>query len=66
MVVTPTLTFKRDAHDHSVRYALSRSDSPMAVATYTYDSVPTDEKKAVPAEDELSAAFEQIEPTEDH
>ena len=48
-------------NDHSVRYALSRSDSPMAVATYTYDSLPTEEKKALPAEHELSAAFEQIE-----
>ncbi len=52
-------------NDHSVRYALSRSESPMAVATYTYESLPTDEKKALPAEDDLSAAFKQIEPAED-
>jgi len=52
-------------NDHSVRYALSRSDSPMAVATYTYDSLPTDEKKVLPAEDELSAAFEQIETSDE-
>ncbi len=69
---------KRDAHaqtvgilicgsknDHSVRYALSRSESPMAVATYTYESLPSDEKKALPAEHELSAAFKQIETTDD-
>lgn len=52
-------------NDHSVRYALSRSDSPMAVATYTYDSLPVDEKKALPAEHELSAAFEQLETNKD-
>lgn len=52
-------------NDHSVRYALGRSDSPMAVSTYTYESLPTDEKKALPGEEELSAAFEQIETTDD-
>ncbi|WP_460461661.1 PDDEXK nuclease domain-containing protein [Arthrobacter pigmenti] len=48
-------------NEHSVRYALARSDSPMAVSTYTYESLPVEEKKALPGEDELSAAFDQIE-----
>lgn len=47
-------------NEHSVRYSLSRSGSPMAVSTYTYESLPIAEKKALPGEDELSAAFEQI------
>ncbi|WP_051441981.1 PDDEXK nuclease domain-containing protein [Arthrobacter sp. H14] len=66
--------FKRAAHgatvgilicgsknEHSVRYALGRSDSPMAVSTYTYDSLPVEEQKAVPGESELSAAFDQVD-----
>lgn len=52
-------------NEHSVRYALTRSDSPMAVSTYTYESLPAAEKKALPGEDELSAAFEQIETRND-
>lgn len=47
-------------NEHSVRYSLSWSGSPMAVSTYTYESLPIAEKKALPGEDELSAAFEQI------
>lgn len=49
-------------NEHSVRYALSRADSPMAVSPYTYESLPPAEKNALPGEDELSAAFDQIEP----
>lgn len=52
-------------NEHSVRSALTRSDSPMAVSTYTYEALPAAEKKALPGEDELSAAFEQIEPRND-
>lgn len=52
-------------NEHSVRYALTRSDSPMAVSTYTYEALPAAEKRALPGEDELSAAFEQIEPRND-
>ncbi|MBB5643694.1 PDDEXK nuclease domain-containing protein [Cryobacterium roopkundense] len=46
-----------DRNDHTVRYALGRSGSPMAVSTYTYDSLPPSEKNALPAADELTAAF---------
>lgn len=51
-------------NEHSVRYALTRSESPMAVSTYTYEALPAAEKKALPGEDELSAAFEQIDTTD--
>ncbi|WP_294567748.1 YhcG family protein [uncultured Arthrobacter sp.] len=47
-------------NDHTVRYALGRSDSPMAVSTYTYESLPPAEQRALPAADELTAAFDQI------
>jgi len=35
-------------NDRSVRYSLGRSTSPMAVAAYTYDKLPADEKRALP------------------
>ncbi|MGP5071073.1 PDDEXK nuclease domain-containing protein [Arthrobacter rhombi] len=47
-------------NDHSVRYALSRSTSPMAVAAYTYDQLPTSEQDLVPAEDQLTAALDAL------
>lgn len=34
-------------NEHSVRYALTRSESPMAVSTYTYEALPPAEKKAL-------------------
>lgn len=37
-------------NDRSVRYSLGRSTSPMAVAAYTYDKLPADEKRALPNE----------------
>nr|WP_104081134.1 PDDEXK nuclease domain-containing protein [Cryobacterium sp. Y11] len=46
-----------DRNDHTVRYALGRSGSPLAVSTYTYDSLPPSEKNALPDADELTAAF---------
>ena len=46
-----------DRNDHTVRYALSRSGSPMAVSTYTYDSLPPSEKRALPDADELTSAL---------
>lgn len=51
-------------NEHGVRYSLSRSGSPMAISTYTYDALPVAEKQALPGEDELSAAFEQITSTD--
>ncbi|TFD80919.1 DUF1016 domain-containing protein [Cryobacterium sp. Sr8] len=46
-----------DRNDHTVRYALGRSGSPMAVSTYTYDSLPPSEKNALPDADELMSAL---------
>ncbi|RFA10707.1 hypothetical protein B7R54_16960 [Subtercola boreus] len=40
-------------NDHTVRYSLGRSDSPMAVATYAYESLPPAEQAALPDADVL-------------
>ncbi|MFE4080066.1 PDDEXK nuclease domain-containing protein [Paenarthrobacter sp. YIM B13468] len=48
-------------NDRSVRYSLGRSTSPMAVAAYTYDKLPADEKLALPNEGHLVAALERAE-----
>lgn len=47
-------------NDHSVRYALGRSTSPMAVAAYTYDELPEADRDLVPAEDQLTAALDAL------
>jgi RecB family endonuclease NucS len=47
-----------DRNHQTVRYALSRAGSPMAVATYTYDTLPAAEKNALPAAEQLLAAFD--------
>ncbi|WP_299169736.1 YhcG family protein [uncultured Arthrobacter sp.] len=52
-------------NEHTVRYALGRSDSPMAISTYTYESLPPAERNALPRAEELSAAFDQIDPPPD-
>lgn len=44
-------------NEHTVRYALGRAGSPMAVSTYTYESLPPAEKDALPRADELSATW---------
>lgn len=44
-------------NDHTVRYALSGTTTPMAVSTYTYDSLPPAEQSALPDADELAAAL---------
>lgn len=49
-------------NDRSVRYSLGRSTSPMAVAAYTYDKLPADEKVALPNEGHVVAALEWAEP----
>ena len=45
-------------NDQTVRYVLGLAGSPMAVATYTYDSLPPSEKNAFPAAVQLLAAFD--------
>ncbi|MDR6688303.1 putative nuclease of restriction endonuclease-like (RecB) superfamily [Arthrobacter sp. 1088] len=51
-------------NDRSVRYSLGRSTSPMAVAAYTYDKLPTSEQRALPNEGRLVAALEWVEPND--
>lgn len=46
-----------DRNDHTVRYALGRASSPLAVSTYTYDALPSTEQDALPDADELTAAL---------
>ncbi|MEV4902861.1 PDDEXK nuclease domain-containing protein [Citricoccus sp. NPDC055426] len=47
-------------NDHTVRYSLGRSTSPMAVAAYTYDQLTPADKNLVPAEDQLTAALDAL------
>lgn len=45
-------------NEQVVRYALSASTAPMAVAGYTYDTLPAAERAALPTATELAAALE--------
>lgn len=45
-------------NDHTVRYSLGRTTSPMAVATYTYDVLPAEVRKELPDADRLTAALD--------
>ncbi|MGW9552427.1 PDDEXK nuclease domain-containing protein [Citricoccus zhacaiensis] len=47
-------------NDHTVRYALGRSTSPLAVSAYTYDQLPAADRNLVPAEDQLIAALDAL------
>jgi len=47
-----------DKDDHIVRYTLSQAASPIAVATYTYKSLPPEERLALPDERSIIAALE--------
>ena len=53
-------------NERTVRYALARSTSPMAVAGYRYNELPAAEQAALPAEAELvdavSAALDRFDP----
>lgn len=53
-------------NDHTVRYALSGTDSPMAVSTYTYDTLPDAERSALPDAEQLSAALDIIPEDSSH
>jgi hypothetical protein len=41
-------------NEQTVRYALSRAGSPMAVSTYTYESLPPDEQLVLPRPADLA------------
>ena len=43
---------------HTVRYALGGAASPMAVSSYTYDTLPAAEQQALPTVEQLSAALD--------
>ncbi|WP_146082651.1 DUF1016 domain-containing protein [Rathayibacter sp. AY2B3] len=47
-----------DEDEHIVRYALSQAVSPIAVATYTYDALPDEERLALPDEQRIIAAID--------
>ena len=49
-------------NDRSVRYSLGRSTSPMAVAAYTYDTLPEAEQQVLPDEGHIVAALGWAEP----
>ncbi|TQF65301.1 DUF1016 domain-containing protein [Rhodococcus spelaei] len=52
-------------NDHVVRYSLAAATAPLAVANYTYDTLPAPVRELVPTGDELAsavaAAFSEIE-----
>lgn len=48
-------------NDHTVRYALGQTDALIAVSTYTYDTLPDDERNALPDEEKLIAALDWAE-----
>jgi hypothetical protein len=43
--------------ENTVKYALRASNAPMAVATYTYDTLPAGERAALPPVDVIAHAF---------
>jgi predicted nuclease of restriction endonuclease-like (RecB) superfamily len=45
-------------NEHLVRYALSASTAPMAVADYTYEELPAEARAALPSLEELAAALD--------
>ncbi|MBB2903232.1 hypothetical protein FHR75_004074 [Kineococcus radiotolerans] len=44
----------KDRHEQVVRYALAGAPAPMAVATYTYDTLPPDQQASLPNPTQLS------------
>lgn len=47
-------------NDHTVRYALGRSTSPMAVSVYTYDQLTSQDRAMLPREEQLTAALDTL------
>jgi predicted nuclease of restriction endonuclease-like (RecB) superfamily len=45
-------------NEHTVRYALGQASSPMAVSTYSYETLPSEEQKALPAAEQIIAALD--------
>lgn len=49
-------------NNHTVRYALGRTNSPIAVWTYTYDILPADEQQVLPTVEQIAGALDWIAP----
>ncbi|TFD83523.1 DUF1016 domain-containing protein [Cryobacterium lactosi] len=47
-------------NEHTVRYSLGSATSPMAVSTYSYDTLPAAERNALPAAEQLAAALDWV------
>ncbi|GGM15768.1 hypothetical protein GCM10011594_39780 [Nakamurella endophytica] len=52
--------------DEVVRFALGSANSPMAVATYTYDTLPAAERAVLPAAEDIAAAITPTPPLNGH
>lgn len=48
-------------YEHTVRYSLGRSTSPMAGASHTYDTLPTEVRNELSDADRLTAALDRAE-----
>lgn len=46
-------------HEPTVRYALEGSSQPVAVASYTYEALPAEERAALPSPEAITAALDQ-------
>lgn len=47
-------------NEHTVRYALGQATAPMAVSTYSYETLPAEEQKALPAAEQIIAALDWV------
>jgi predicted nuclease of restriction endonuclease-like (RecB) superfamily len=45
-------------NEHTVRYALGQATAPMAVSTYSYETLPANEQEALPAAEQFIAALD--------
>ena len=48
--------------DQVVEYSLASTAAPVAVATYTYDQLPDDVRKALPPADSITRAIDNTKP----
>lgn len=51
-------------NERTVRYALSRSSTPMAISTYTYETLPPEERQSLPGASKLAEALDWPKPEE--
>ena len=49
-------------NNHTVRYALGQTNAPMAVSTYTYDTLPADEQQVLPTAEQIAGALDWVKP----